>query len=983
MSSAWQGWTVVAVGLGLAAVLRGGYARAEDVRCPAVKDVWVSSVSDETEDSMGRTPTLKLKVLQELAVMAFDVSELKGRRIRSAELFLYPAPTEGKLLVEGRPTNLKWIVVSTVSSHWVEGEQATAYQADPKGHGATYSEASYQRKPWAWKGSDLSFVIDGNLNSIYSVGELVPVDGGYWKVPVDVKVVQALVAGLGDGISVMDGSGAVTFNSFIYSRETPGKQPYLLVRVEGRQEGAVPAPQIVSVEPAPDHAAPETGALAIRLKTPREAIGFRVKVDGSLVEPWQVELPRHPGGMDTIMLEDMPADKELPVAVAAVDEAGNVSDWTEAAGKSSPKIEVPELPAMPFEPRQGQPKAAGGSLKVWAFPEVVMVDPVSALPVYEKDESDYRKANAVWNGADSRVRLAAARGEIVAFQLALENAGEPVRAKVAVDLKGPDGKALPADAIRLNRVWYVQTKPKAPQTPAQWVGEYAIPMADGTLQVPPPDNRVPRQALQAVYIDMVMPLQAAAGTWTGQVTVEAPDGSAALPLEVRVYPVQIPAVLHFNPELNCYSGPAPAGSREFFDYHRLAHYNRCTLNRVPYTQVGTVHEDMVPPLAGQGGDTHVADWADYDKRIGPLLDGSAFAGLPRDRVPVRTFYLPLFDCWPMPLKGHYRYGLPPAKEVTGEAEAFREGQDLSWKDLHDIQAVPIAEALDPAYKQGFMRVARDFTSHYDQKGWSRTICEMYLNNKYNYRGQWWTLDEPTEWLDWAALGFWADLFHCGTAGAQQAKFLFRGDISRPQWQGAFMDGLMDVMYSGGSGLQWPRLLMHLRQRTGMDIYLYGACNDIGRNNLESAAWCLKAYGVGGDGVLPWQSLPSAKDPLVEPDNNGLLIPGGKFGQAALVSLRVMALRHGAQQCELLRQVQARHPEWNRLHAAALAGQQVPLSSRFRQRFADEAAAATFGELTGRQFAELKEGMLQLLIQPPRPAATGPAATQTTEAVPVE
>ncbi len=932
---------------------------------------------------MGRTPTLKLKVLQEMAVMAFDVSGLKGRKIQSAELFLYPAATEGKLLVEGRPTNLKWIVVSTISSHWVEGEQATPYQTDPKGHGATYSEASYQRKPWAWKGSDLSFVIDGNLNSVYSVHELVPADGGYWKVPVDAKVVQALVAGLGDGVSVMDGSGAVTFNSFIYSRHTPGKEPYLLVEVEGSQEVKVAAPRIVSVEPQPDHATPEAGALAIRLKTPREAIGFRVKVDGSLVEPWQVELPRHPGGMDTIVLEDMPADKELPVAVAAVDEAGNVSDWTEATGKSSAKVDVPELPAMLFEPKEGEPKQAGGNLKVWAFPEVVMVDPVSALPVYEKEKETYRKANPVWSGGEGRIRLAAARGEIVAFQLALENAGEPVRAKVSVDLKGPGGKALPADAVRLNRVWYVQTAPKESQAAAPWVGEYAIPMPDGKLQVPPPDNQVPRQALQAVYVDLVVPPEAVADTWTGQVTIEAPDGKAILPLEVKVYPVRIPVELNFNPELNCYDGPAKAGSREFFDYHRLAHYNRCTLNRVPYSQTGTVHADMVPSLAGEGGETHVADWAEYDKRVGPLLDGSAFAGLPRDRVPVRTFYLPLFDSWPMPLKGHYRYGLPPASEVKGAARASRASQDMSWKDIHDIQAVPIAEALDPAYKQGFTQVARDFASHYDQMGWTRTICEMYLNNKYNFRGQWWTLDEPTEWLDWAALGFWADLFHRGTADAKQATFLFRGDISRPQWQGAFMDGLMDIMYSGGSGLQWPRLLMHIRERAGMDIFLYGACNDIGRNNLESAAWCLKSYGVGGDGVLPWQSLAKVKDPLVEPDNNGLLIAGDKFGQTALVSLRVMALRHGAQQCELLRQVQARHPEWNRLHAAALVSGQVALPSQFRQRFADEAAAATFGALTGGQFAALKEGMLQVLSQPARAADTRPVATQATEAVPLQ
>lgn len=952
-------------------------ARGETVRCPDVKDVWISSVSEEVDHSMGKTDTLKLKTLQELALMAFDVSALKGREIRSAALYIHPAHTEGKLFIGGRETNLKWIVVSTVSSHWVEGEQSEAYKTDPKGRGATYNHASYQRKPWAWNGSDLSFVINGNLNSVYSVNELVRAEGGYWKVAVDPKVVEALVAGLGDGISVMDGSGAVAFNSFIYSREAEGKEPYLLVEVGEERKEKMPAPQIVSVEPDPAHATPEAGAVAIRVKTPAEAIGFHVKVDGSLVEPWQVERPRRPGGLETIVLEDMPADKSLSVAVAAVDAAGNVSDWAEAEGKSSGKIEVPDLPASTFQPKPGEAKPAGASLRVWALPEIVMVDPVSGLPLYEKDKAQYSKANPVWSGEEGRIRLAAGRGEIVAFQLALVNGGEPTTVQVAVDLKGPDDSALGKDAVRLNRVWYLKTQPQSPtQTELRWVPEYAIPVSDGAVQVPATDNKIDGQTLQAVYVDLVMPIDAMAGKWTGQVTVKAPDGEAVLPLEVQVYPVQVPVTLNFNPELNCYGGPAPAGTKEFFDYHRLAHYNRCTLNRVPYTQAGTAHEDMVPPLKGKGAQTRVADWSEYDRRVGPLLDGTAFKGLPRDGVPVRTFYLPLFDSWPMPIKGHYQMGMPPAKEVRSEREAFAADQDLSWKHVHDIKARPIEEAFDEAYKKGFVSVTAEFAKHYDQKGWTRTLCQMYLNNKYNYRGQWWTLDEPTEWLDWAALAFWGRLFKEGTAAGGRAKFQYRGDISRPQWQGAFVDDVMDVMYSGGSGLQWPRLLMHMRERSGMDIYLYGACNEIGRNNLESAAWCLKAYGVGGDGVLPWQSLPGVKDPLVEPDNNGLLIPGGRFGRTALVSLRVMALRHGAQLCELLRQVQERHPEWNRLHAATLVSQKVPLISQFRQRFAEEAAAATFGELTGSQFVELKEGLLKMLSEP-----AGKPATQPSEAGP--
>jgi hypothetical protein len=47
------------------------------------------------------------------------------------------------------------------------------------------------------------------------------------------------------------------------------------------------------------------------------------------------------------------------------------------------------------------------------------------------------------------------------------------------------------------------------------------------------------------------------------------------------------------------------------------------------------------------------DWTSRDRRFGPLLDGSAFADLPRKGVPVECFYLPLHENWPSPMEGNY------------------------------------------------------------------------------------------------------------------------------------------------------------------------------------------------------------------------------------------------------------------------------------------------------------------------------------------
>ena len=133
----------------MAIVLSASVARSEWVQLPASRDVWLSAVGQEVDHSMGRTNQLKLKVWQEFALVDFDVSAAKGRRIQEAQLWLYPV---GDAVVgKDRGTDLSWITVSTVSADWVEGSAARSYQKDTAGHGATFNEASFTRRPWAWR----------------------------------------------------------------------------------------------------------------------------------------------------------------------------------------------------------------------------------------------------------------------------------------------------------------------------------------------------------------------------------------------------------------------------------------------------------------------------------------------------------------------------------------------------------------------------------------------------------------------------------------------------------------------------------------------------------------------------------------------------------------------------------------------------------------------------------------------------------------
>jgi len=933
---------------GLAAAASAG---AEGVRCPATRDVWLSAMGKEADYNMGAARSMKLKVWQEFALVDFDVSALAGKRPTEAWLYVKPAGGH-KLAAHGGLTDLKWLTVSTVSHDWVEGK-SPRYAHDARGHGATFNESSYQKENWGWPGAKAWNVILGHGNTLRCDQPMVVADDakGWLKAKIDPRMVQALLAGATHGLLLMDGSSYVGVNCTVASRES-GNGPYLMVSTG--PAGAPPrAPGGLKAAPAPNWATRELGALEVGLTVPAGAFAYRVRLDGKDVARWQVPFAGKAGSVQTFVIRDLPPGKQVKLEVAAVDAAGRASDFVSASGRVSEKLTVPELPASPWKPKGGAPKKLAGAT-VWAFPEITKVHPVSGKVLAEKLPGDIRRANAVWDGATGTIRLAAARGEIVSFQLALEGAFKGATVEVT-DLKGPG--VLPAKGVRLWRNWYVQGH-----------AEYAMPLK-GAIDCPMADNGVEDQKLQAVTVDLHVPTGAKPGAYAGAVRVAVGEDRLTLPLKVQVYDVVIPESVFFNPELNCYGGPGQAGSEKFKDSFRLAHYHRCTINRVPYSQSGRVHGDWVPKVAADG---HVTDWSGFDANLGGLLDGSWFADNPRAGVPVATLYLPLFEGWPKNFRNHYH----PGEGVPTN------GKDANAKLKHDALAKPIGEAMDAGFKNAWVNCAGDFARHAAAKGWNRTLFQCYLNNKPNWGYTLWTLDEPFEYLDWAALNFFGRLykraiddpavytrawheayFRKGLAGMDRKRgtFLFRGDISRLMWQGNVSDGLMNIIYLGGGGLHIPRLVRDTKLRAPTIMYAYGSCNRFGGSNWASAAWCLRAYANYCDGVLPWQSL-GGSSALQRGDKSGsgqaLIVDAGRHGRA-IASFRVHALRRGAQDCELLRLLQL-EKGWSRDHIGLLVAQRVPLTARYKQAFEDEAAAMTFGSLTGQGFVEMKEGVLRML-----------------------
>jgi len=916
-------------------------ARAgEVVKCVDKADVWLSSaVADEKDSNGGKADKMKLKIYQEFGLLDFDVSGLRGKRIEKAELHV--APAGGAVAGKDRGTDLRWFTLSTVSSPWVEGE-GTSYTKDDKGHGATFNEASYKTRPWTTPGSKVFDCTLGNGKSLRCDSDGGDPKDGWFTIPVDKRLVEALISGTGYGWLIMDGSTGVYCNSYIHTRENKKFAPYLTVTLAGDDSSPPSAPANIKLVPSLVDASPTDGAGVLSFTVPEDTFAFTIKINGEELPRWQVPFAGKAGSTETIVLEHLPPDADLKIEVAAIDAAGNISPFASGTGKSSAKVTVPQLPVSDWKPSGGAAPMLGGKVKIWAYPEGSKLDPISGKIALEDGVDHAADKNSVWDGGTATVRIAAARGEIAAFNLALES-GAPVD-DLKIEVAGLDGVQP-----KLWRTWFVPVK-------KTWQAEYAIPMKTGeSIAIPAADNKIADQKAAVVSIDLIVAENASAGDKSGTITISGAGGSTKINLKLQVYDVAIPKEIHFAPELNCYGGPGTAGTDFFFDSFRVAHYNRCHINRVPYSQQGNIHADWAPQVAADG---HVTDWSTFDKNIGPLLDGSAFKDNPRAGVPVPYIYLPLHEHWPLNFLKYY----DPGVKTSGK----------DWKMVHDIKAKPIEESLPKEYTDAFVRCSMDFAKHFEEKGWTKTKAECFQNNKHQYAsngpgGTAWMMDEPNEYLDWRALNFYSALFKKGVAqaGIKNAQMVTRSDVSRPQWQGNVSDGFMDVMVVGGDVFNLQAIARDDKRRMPAQLIVYGGANQQTSANLDSVATCVKGYIFECDGFVPWQALGS-EDNLDHAENldngNALIVDARKhFGINSVASFRIHAFRQAAQICELLRLLELKNG-WGRTHSAQLVTQALSLKSEFKQAFTDDAAAVTFKGLNGDSFVKLKEGILKLLAK---------------------
>jgi hypothetical protein len=866
-------------------------------RINVTRDTWVSDVGREADGNNGAASRLKLKSIQEMTLLDVDARPLRGRTIRSAELHFK--------LAGDQP--LRRVTVSSVGAEWFEGA-GNGYAIQPGG--ATFHRRRHPNLAWSIGGGDLCHVVLGNGGTIWRMADASAPDGNGWqRIAVDPRVVAARAAGLSHGFLAFDDTGSEwsrsgeTFtlqifpNRFVYSRDqNRDSAPYFMIELGPDDHQPPSAPSDLKVEP--QSTLLPAGEAIISWVTPPDTglagtLGFLATADGRELPRELIPMAGLPGDRIAMHLRGLAglSGRSVNLAITAVDGAGNRGPAMTAAVTPSRRAagDLPNPLAAPAPARLSNLAALPrlGTFEVAVLDELDKVDPRSGELIPDQPDG-YLTGNHLWNAALRRISLQGSRNEFIAFQVLFRGDGSIRTIQPELTFDGADGERL---TVEFGRYHPINSQR----------GPLPDPIVPLGYPEPASATEVKNQSLHGeIYIPHNLP----AGKHAGTLKLALRGGKSAnlaIPVMLEVWDFTLPDHLSFLPEMNCYG--LPENER---DYYRLAHRHRTVLNRLPYNQNGHMQDGCAPVWDSR---REALDWPAWDRRFGPLLDGSAFADLPRRAVPVDCFYLPLHENWPSPMEGNY----------NGDY----------WAD----------RAFPESYRRAFVSASREIAAHLQAKGWNETLFQGFLNNKNNFKARGWSrgsspwlLDEPANFQDYWALRYFAKAFHEGinqaesnrsgsgsstaaghrrhlsasaAAAAAGPRLVFRADISRPQWRRDSLDGLLDYHVVGSAMRNYLDLVSERKRVFGEIVLEYGSTNPVEGSNLQPVGWCLDVWSLGADGVLPWQTIGRSESwdradelALFYPAWNRALRSGPGAG-LPIPSIRLKAYRRGQQDVEYL------------------------------------------------------------------------------------
>jgi hypothetical protein len=472
--------------------------------------------------------------------------------------------------------------------------------------------------------------------------------------------------------------------------------------------------------------------------------------------------------------------------------------------------------------------------------------------------------------------IEAARGGYVSCHIAvsLPEAGEY---KLTV------AGALPAE---LYREWFHFLPARKSYYPDALV-PVKVPYAS---RMPEADNKIEGQTAQAFWMDVWIPAGAAPGVQRVELTLESGGQRASAALEVRVLDAAVPAGDVVAMDHNSYGTGWLAGqyrelsarlgarfytSDEFFGlihaHHRMFHEHRGIYHQLGYGHGGKVGPEFAPRLEGAGKAKRVADWSLYDRHYGPLLDGSAFAGSRLGARPILYVYLPINPEWPASF--------------------------LAWGE--------------PGYEREFVNVVREMERHFREKGWTKTKFELFFNHKKRYKAFPWDGDETRFPNDFPYFAEYRRLMQLAMPKSSPVEWVFRTDASW-QMERQFKEqaGVINFWVLGGGMFGWYAEQLDMLKKRGDMVWTYGGTPAVDRPASAIAVDALRAWMLGVEGFVRWQTVAPGPDPWFKSDGGGetLVYPGGRFGvDAPLGSVRLKLQRNVLQDLALLDSLRVKRP----------------------------------------------------------------------------
>lgn len=300
---------------------------------------------------------------------------------------------------------------------------------------------------------------------------------------------------------------------------------------------------------------------------------------------------------------------------------------------------------------------------ITAIPSSLRIDPTTNKIIEDRFEIkrsgalSLLKKNWIYDG--SNVKLFAAKGEYISFQVVLTNYSEAALKGIDIQMSPLKNKSSELNIKpELFLEWSVEVKTPSTGYPRAtlgkgWYPDALIPMKyiqQGAtnkndswiypLQLPDFNNRIDKQISQIFWIDQYIPLDAGTGTYSTEVKIAIGGFTKKIPIEINVWDFAIPNENHFKASLQQEGFVSSMSQKDELEIFQLMKRNRVAVMDPTYD----------PELKVSPSGKLSVEWKEFDSRLKKYLTGDAFTKAfgyefgPGYGEPIETFLLP-FDVY--------------------------------------------------------------------------------------------------------------------------------------------------------------------------------------------------------------------------------------------------------------------------------------------------------------------------------------------------